>query len=67
MERSGAGKDACCVELGGVWLWASLPAMEHDSPKYELCDLGQWAGYLTSLGLSYLIFKMGRLLGDVGT
>lgn len=48
-------------------LWASLPGMGHGSSKFELYDLGQWEGYLTSLGLSYLIFKMGWLFSDLGT
>lgn len=44
---------------------AGLPGMGHGSS--ELCDIGQWAGHLTFLGLNYLSFKTGIVLPDLRT
>lgn len=48
-------------------LRASLPGMGHGSSKHELRDLGQCAGHLTFLGLSYLSFKTRIVLLDLRT
>ena len=48
-------------------MWSWDPGLDNGSSKYQVCDLGQWAGCIASLGLSYLILKMGVLLGDLGT
>lgn len=48
-------------------LQAGLPGMGRGSSKHELCDLGQWAGHLTFLGLGYLSFKTGIVLLDLRT
>lgn len=70
MDRAGE-KGSVCVRGAGqgrrlaVWSWD--PGLDNGSSKYQVCDLGQWAGCIASLGLSYLILKMGVLLGDLGT
>lgn len=64
-RRAEQGRELAAWSQEVFRLWAGLPGMGHGSS--ELCDIGQWAGHLTFLGLNYLSFKTGIVLLDLRT